>query len=68
MKPFVVGFNQGQYGDLFIGLTACSVIKSIWPSSTMIYSVNKKYIDLNEELQLLIKKTNDLHNNFCNIK
>ena len=42
MKPFVVGFNQGQYGDLFIGLTACSVIKSIWPSSTMIYSVNKK--------------------------
>ena len=52
MKPFVVGFNQGQYGDLFIGLTACSVIKSIWPSSTMIYSVNKKYTDVIPILRL----------------
>ena len=52
MLPIVVGFNQGQYGDLFIGLTACSVIKALWPNSTMVYSVHKKYSDIIPILKL----------------
>lgn len=47
MKTFI-GFNHGQYGDLFIGLTAASVLKSIEPESKLIYSINSKFADCKE--------------------
>lgn len=47
MKTFV-GFNHGQYGDLFIGLTAAAVLKNIEPKSKLIYSINSKFADCKE--------------------
>jgi ADP-heptose:LPS heptosyltransferase len=48
MKKTFIGFNHGQYGDLFIGLTAASVLKQKYPESRLIYSINKKFSDCKE--------------------
>ena len=40
-----IGFNQGQYGDLFIGLTACRKLKEMDSECSIVYSVNKKFED-----------------------
>ena len=45
MSTTYIGFNQGQYGDLFIGLTACRKLKENNPECNIIYSVNKKFAD-----------------------
>lgn len=50
----------------FIGIKLNNDIKDKITKEVHRNSVNKKYIDLNEELELLIKKTNNLHNKFCN--
>ncbi len=47
-----IGFNQGQYGDLFIGLTACRVVKRADPYCKLVYSVNKKFKDIIPILKL----------------
>tara|TARA_B100000959_G_scaffold72151_1_gene76530 strand:- start:173 stop:1000 length:828 start_codon:yes stop_codon:yes gene_type:complete len=47
MKTYV-GFNQGQYGDLFVLLTAARVLKRKEPDSKLIYSINKRYEDCKE--------------------
>ena len=39
------GFNQGQYGDIFIGLTAARVLKRVDPNCRLLLSINKKYQD-----------------------
>ena len=52
MKTAFIGFNQGQYGDLFISLTACRVLKRTFPDCFLIYSVNRKYSDCIEILKL----------------
>lgn len=52
MKTAFIGFNQGQYGDLFISLTACRVLKRTFPDCFLIYSVNKKYSDCIDILKL----------------
>ena len=51
MKTFI-GFQQGQYGDLFINLTACRVIKAARPDCRLVFSVNKRYKDAIEILKL----------------
>lgn len=43
-----IGFNHGQYGDLFIGLTTASVLKSVNPECKLIYSINSKFADCKE--------------------
>ena len=43
MRTAYIGFNQGQYGDLFISLTACRVLKRCIPDSYLVYAVNKQY-------------------------
>ena len=43
MPETYIGFNQGQYGDLFINLTACKVLKNDNPDCKIIFSVNKKF-------------------------
>lgn len=48
MKKTFIGFNHGQYGDLFIGLTAANVLKSIEPECKLIYSINRKFSDCKE--------------------
>ena len=50
----------------FIGIRINEDIINKITSEVHQSSVNKKHIDLNEELESLIKKTNDLHNKFCN--
>ena len=50
--PVHIGFNQGQYGDLFIGLTACRVVKRADPDCKLVYSVNKKFKDIIPILKL----------------
>lgn len=45
MSQTFVGFNHGQYGDLFIGLCAAAVLKNKYPNSKLLYSINKKYSD-----------------------
>ena len=42
------GFNQGQYGDIFIGLTAARVLKRADPNCRFLLSINKKYQDCKE--------------------
>lgn len=51
MKTYV-GFHQGQYGDLFICLTAARVLKSIDPNCRLIYGINKKYKDVAQAFEL----------------
>jgi len=51
MNTFV-GFNQGQYGDLFICLTACSMLKAIDPNCNLIFGINKKYKDCSDIFKL----------------
>ena len=51
MKTFI-GFNQGQYGDLFINLTACRLVKKKYPNCKLIFSVNEEYKDAIEILKL----------------
>lgn len=48
MTKTFIGFNHGQYGDLFIGLTTASVLKSLKPESKLIYSINRKFADCKE--------------------
>jgi len=52
MQTTYIGFNQGQYGDLFIGLTAARVLKQDRPDSCLVYSVHKKYADCIDILKL----------------
>ena len=52
MKKTFVGFNQGQYGDLFINLTACRVLKEMQPDCNLVFSVNQRYKDAIEILKL----------------
>ena len=47
-----IGFHQGQYGDLFICLTAARVLKSLDPSCRLVYGINKKYKDVLEVFSL----------------
>ena len=47
-----IGFHQGQYGDLFICLTAARVLKSLDPSCRLVYGINKKYKDVAEAFSL----------------
>ena len=42
------GFNQGQYGDIFIGLTAARVLKRLQPNCRLLLSINKRYQDCQE--------------------
>jgi len=51
MKTFI-GFNQGQYGDLFINLTACRVLKKMHPDCNLIFSINQRYKDVIEIFKL----------------
>ena len=46
------GFNQGQYGDIFIGLTAVRVLKRLDPGCNFLLSINKKYEDCKEIFRL----------------
>jgi ADP-heptose:LPS heptosyltransferase len=39
----IVGFNQGQIGDLVMNLVPCRAIKEKYPNSHLIFSINKKY-------------------------
>lgn len=39
----IVGFNQGQIGDLAINIIAARAIKERYPDSHLIFSINKKY-------------------------
>tara|TARA_R110002020_G_scaffold168044_1_gene356706 strand:+ start:1838 stop:2692 length:855 start_codon:yes stop_codon:yes gene_type:complete len=52
MSNTYIGFNQGQYGDLFMGLTPCRVLKGADPDCKIIYSVNKKFKDCISILKL----------------
>ena len=52
MRTAYIGFNQGQYGDLFICLTAARVLKQDIPDSYLVYGVNKKYADCIDVLKL----------------
>jgi hypothetical protein len=47
-----VGFNQGQYGDLFIQLVPAKMLKCIYEGCRVIFSVNKKYEDVIDVLKL----------------
>ena len=47
-----VGFHQGQYGDLFICLTAARVVKSLDPTCRLIFGINKKYKDVAKVFEL----------------
>ena len=47
-----IGFNQGQYGDLFIQLVPAKMLKSIYDGCRVILSVNKKYEDIIDVLKL----------------
>ena len=49
----------------FIGIRISEDIRNKITNEVHQNSVNKKYIDLNEELESLIKNTNNLHNKFC---
>ena len=46
------GFNQGQYGDIFIGLTAVRVLKRLNPRCNFLLSINKRYEDCKEIFKL----------------
>ena len=50
----------------FIGIRINKDIINKITSEVHQSSVNKKHINLNGELESLIKKTNHLHNKFCN--
>lgn len=39
----IIGFNQGQLGDLVLNIPLCRAIKEIYPNSHLIFSINKKY-------------------------
>ena len=52
MRETVVGFSQGQYGDLFMNLTACGVLKEMWPDCNLVFSINQKYEDAIDILKL----------------
>ena len=49
---YYIGFNQGQYGDLFISLTAARVLKLINPTCKLIFGINKKYKDVSKIFRL----------------
>jgi ADP-heptose:LPS heptosyltransferase len=46
------GFNQGQYGDIFIGLTAARVLKRVDPGCNFLLSINRRYQDCKEIFKL----------------
>jgi ADP-heptose:LPS heptosyltransferase len=39
----IIGFNQGQIGDLAINMIPCKSIKNMFPDCHLIFSINKKY-------------------------
>lgn len=39
----IIGFNQGQIGDLIMNLVPLNVVKRLYPESHFIFSINKKY-------------------------
>ena len=39
----IIGFNQGQIGDLAINMIPCQVIKNMFPDCHLTFSINKKY-------------------------
>lgn len=39
----IIGFNQGQIGDLAINMVPCRAIKLKYPNSHLVFSINKKY-------------------------
>jgi ADP-heptose:LPS heptosyltransferase len=41
-----LGFNQGQYGDIVMGIVAAKQFKKTYPDSSLTLSVNKKYSDI----------------------
>ena len=40
----IIGFNQGQIGDLAINMIPCKAVKAIFPDSHLVFSINKKYL------------------------
>jgi len=47
-----LGFEQGQYGDLFMCLTPARVLKRLYPEIKLIFLINKKYKDCAELFDL----------------
>lgn len=39
----IIGFNQGQLGDLVINIPACRSIKNQYPDCELIFSINQRY-------------------------
>lgn len=39
----IIGFNQGQLGDLVLNIPVCRAVKEKYPNSKLIFSINKKY-------------------------
>lgn len=39
----IIGFNQGQIGDLALNIIPTRAIKEVFPNSHLIFSINKKY-------------------------
>tara|TARA_R110000744_G_scaffold264184_1_gene378457 strand:+ start:588 stop:1436 length:849 start_codon:yes stop_codon:yes gene_type:complete len=48
----ITGFNQGQYGDLFLQLTPAKLCKILYPDVRFIFSINKKYKEAIKVLSL----------------
>ena len=42
----VIGFNQGQAGDLCMNLVACRAFKEMFPKSEIIFGINRRYEQL----------------------
>jgi len=42
----VIGFNQGQFGDLCMNLVACKAFKNINPDGHLTFGINKKYKEI----------------------
>lgn len=39
----VIGFNQGQIGDLAMNIVTCRAFKELYPNSHLTFSINQKY-------------------------
>jgi ADP-heptose:LPS heptosyltransferase len=50
-KMKVIGFNQGQFGDLCINTVACRAFKDAAPNSILHFGINKKYESLRPILE-----------------
>ena len=39
----IIGFNQGQIGDLAMNIICCKSLKNKYPDCKITFSINKKY-------------------------